>query len=136
MAEEDTKTLHLPYPKAWIQILVDFLYGKTVEGMNMDTAVGLLEMAHTYEVPQLKDYITAYFLLDDAEMNLEASLQGWRASNICEADELQQFFATYIADHVSEIEDAEASKKYTDDQSLELYRQVVKVSANKRRRLR
>lgn len=127
MQEEETKTVHLPYPETWIAVLVDFLYGKKVEGLDLATAVGLLDIASIYDVPQLKEFVSVYIFLDKEPVTVETALDGWRIAYVADVPEVQKFFAGHLVKHMSQVEDSPASEKYTDEQSLALYREVAKL---------
>lgn len=128
MAEKESKTLHLPHPKAWVQILVDFLYGFDIKGMDVDIATGLLGVSSMYDIPELLQLSTRYILKtrDDKYMTLDNCLYGWKRANESQAKEVQDFFAKALAKYLLQIQDSDPSKTFSDSQLVELYQQVIK----------
>ncbi|KAG5368867.1 hypothetical protein CJU90_1101 [Yarrowia sp. C11] len=58
MVEKESKTLHLPYSKECVQVVVDFFYAKQILMLTTDVASGLLVVASIYDIPELKKLAT------------------------------------------------------------------------------
>lgn len=124
MLEKESKTLHLPFPKLWIQTLVQFFYGKDLE-LTLDTAIGLLEVSTTYDIPELKRMICDFIPDNCEDLDLEGAVLGWKNAHVAGCSDLQDVFATFLKPHLSEVEHLDASKGMTDPQLLELLFQAI-----------
>ncbi|KAG5360651.1 hypothetical protein CJU89_3729 [Yarrowia sp. B02] len=127
MIEKESKTLHLPYPKPWVQILVDFFYGKQVQDFDRDAATGLLVVSSTYDIPELKQLATRHIMADKSNLDIEAAMKGWRRAFESDASEPQELFARFLAQNLSKIEESQAAAEFSETQLLSLFCQAVKL---------
>lgn len=127
MIEKDTQTLHLPFPKTCVEILVAFFYGKDVEPVSWDTSLSLLKMSGLYDIPELKKFATDAILNSTEVLTLATALKAWKTANESDASEVETSMVLFLKNHASEIEDSEESKNLTESQLLELLLQVVRV---------
>lgn len=127
MIEKDTQTLHLPFPKSCVEILVAFFYGKDVEAIDWDSSVLLLQMSSLYDIPELKKYATESLVSSTELLTLARALKEWKVANESDAFEVETFLTPFLKTHASKIEDSEESKDLTESQLLELLLQVVRV---------
>lgn len=128
MIEKESKTLHLPYPKPWVQVLVDFFYGKQIQTIDRDVATGLLVISSTYDIPELKQLATNNIMTDSQDFDLEMAMRGWRRAFESDTAQVQELFVRYLAQHLSRIEDSAASAEYSETQLLALFCQAVKIN--------
>lgn len=126
MIEKQSKTLHLPYPKEWVQVLVDFFYGKQIQTIDRDTATGLLVVSSTYDIPELKQLAVNNIMTDTEEMGLEMAMRGWRRAFESDCAEVQELFVRYLAQNLSKIEDSTEAGDYSETQLLALFFQGVR----------
>lgn len=54
MNEYQNRKLYIPEPVAWVRKLIEFMYGDSIDGCNMEEAAGLLVLANLYELPRLR----------------------------------------------------------------------------------
>lgn len=129
MVEKQSKILHLPYPKQWVQVLVDFFYGKQIHTVDRDVATGLLVVSSTYDIPELKQLAIKNIMTDtdEEEMDLEKAMRGWRRAFESDCAEVQELFVRFLARDLSKIEDSTEAADYSETQLLALFCQAVKI---------
>lgn len=127
MIEKESKTLHLPYPREWVEVLVDFFYGKQILTIDVDVATGLLVIASLYDIPELKELATNNIMTDDRVFSLDEAMRGWRRAQESDSTAVQDLFAKFLSAHLSKIEDSPAALEYSETQLLALFCQAVKL---------
>lgn len=124
MIEKDTQTLHLPFPKSCVEILVSLFYGKDVEAIGWDSSVLLLQMSSLYDISEQKKYATESIVSSSRQLTLSQALKTWEVANESDVPEAETFLTSFLKKHASKIEDSEESKDLTESQLLELLLQV------------
>lgn len=125
MSEKATRTLHLPYSKDLVTILVDFLYGKEIKTFDIDTATGLLKISAIYDIQELKSLVSAAISCYKGSVSLSQALVGWKAAYESGSESCQKFFSGTLTGRISQIKGHKAAEDYSEAQLLELYSQVA-----------
>ncbi|AOW01015.1 hypothetical protein LXG23DRAFT_50045 [Yarrowia lipolytica] len=129
MVEKETQTLHLPFPKDCVEILVAFFYGNNVQNTSwsLSLSLSLLEMSALYDIPELKNIAIESIVSSAEPLSLSVALKAWKVANESDAPEVEAFLGPYLKRHVSEIEASEESEEFSESQLLQLLLQIVRL---------
>ncbi|VBB88788.1 Conserved hypothetical protein [Yarrowia lipolytica] len=101
MIDSREKRLEIPYPHAWVEVMVSYFYGEPFEA-EFEQATGLLVLADVYDIPELRHL--AVFRIKTEELDMTKCLTGWRNAFEAQNEQMREYFAAFARDQWNELE--------------------------------
>lgn len=110
-AEVQKKVLKLDYPSDWIEVVVSYVYGQTVE-MTFEQATGLVVVAEMYQLPELAKMASDEIMKAPRDaIALDEAVLGWKRAHEARNEPVKAFLARNIAHKKPQIENNDDDKR-------------------------
>lgn len=131
-AEVHNKVLKLDYPSDWIEVVVSYVYGQTVE-MTFEQATGLVVVAEMYQLPGLVKMASDEIMKAPRDaIPLDEAVLGWKRAHEARNEPVKAFLARNIAHKKPQIEnnddDKRAFEPLSSEDTLGLYFDTLNIS--------
>lgn len=93
MEEQENKKLNLNYPVIWIEAVISYLYEER-KPLHFDQAVGLIEVAQVYDLPEL--LTKAMQRIKAEKMDLQQAMRAWMQAHVAENTAMREYCAKKI----------------------------------------
>ena len=127
MEESQTKELTLDFPVKWIEALVAYLY-EEMPPLEFEVAVGLLDVAQMYDLPQL-----LYEAMDRIKreyMDMDKAMMAFKQACITKNEAVRKYCAGKIKEFMVEPETPVSDdllESYSQTQLVQLFRDLNKL---------